>query len=253
MPSGALLAFDIRYRVLRKSMKKLFLCCVALYFCAPLHVNASEPPLELHGEFIQGGLIRGHTVPDAVISLDGRKLRVSPQGAFVFGFGRDAPPRAELHITSPHTQPLVKILDIDARQYREQRIDKLDERKVNPTSQDLERIRRESAQIALARTRDDARVDFLGEFIWPVHGIITGVYGSRRILNGQPRRPHFGVDIACKEGVQVKAPAAGVVTFIHRDMFFSGATLVLDHGHGVSSTFLHLRNIPVKKGERVGR
>ena len=231
-------------------MKKLLECCVLLCLYVPVHAAA---PLELHGEFIQGGVIRGHTTPEAAVFLDGKNLRVSPEGAFVFGFGRDAPPRVALRVELPRAKALIKTLDIHARQYDEQRINKLDDRKVNPKPQDLERIRKENALIALTRTRDDARTDFLDEFLWPVHGVITGVYGSRRILNGQPRRPHLGVDIACKEGAAVKAPASGVVTFVYEDMFFSGATMVVDHGHGVSSTFLHLHKILIGEGERVER
>ena len=104
-----------------------------------------------------------------------------------------------------------------------------------------------------ARTVDDPRTDFLGTFRWPVKGRISGVYGSQRILNGEPRRPHFGIDIAAPKGTKVVAPAAGVVTLVHRDMFFSGGTMIVDHGHGLSSAFLHLSRILVKKGQRVAQ
>ena len=233
-------------------MKKTLAClyCAWVLLVLPSHVAA---PLDLHGELVQGGLVHGHAAPGAAVFLDGRRLRVSPKGDFVFGFGRDAPARATLRIELPAGGPLNRTLNVRTREYAVQRIDRLDDRKVNPRPGDLERIRRENAQIALARGRDDPRTDFLGEFTWSLHGVVTGVYGSRRILNGQPRRPHFGIDIACRAGAPVKAPAPGVVSFIHEDMFFSGATLVLDHGHGVSSTFLHLQKILVGEEERVAR
>lgn len=207
--------------------------------------------LELDGEAVQGGLVRGHAPPGSEVFFNGSKLRLSPRGEFVFGFGRDAPTHAVLRVHPPTGEPLNKTLEVRKREYATQRIDDLDERKVTPRAEDLARIREEGRQVALARRRDAARTDFLGQFVWPVHGIITGVYGSRRILNGKPRRPHFGVDVACNTGAPVRAPAAGVVTLAHDDMFFSGATLILDHGHGVSSTFLHLHKILADEGARV--
>ena len=102
-----------------------------------------------------------------------------------------------------------------------------------------------------ARTIDDPRADFLSGFRWPIKGRISGVYGSQRILNGEPRRPHFGIDIAAPTGTKVGAPADGVVTMVHPDMFFSGGTMIVDHGHGLSSAFLHLSRILVEKGDRV--
>ena len=134
-----------------------------------------------------------------------------------------------------------------------QRIDGLPPKKVSPSKEDMKRIRKEYAMVRDARARDDAREDFLGGFVWPVKGRISGVYGSQRILNGQPRRPHFGVDVAAPVGTLVRAPAPGIVTLTHDDMFFSGGTLIIDHGHGLSSTFIHLNAILVKEGERVSQ
>jgi murein DD-endopeptidase MepM/ murein hydrolase activator NlpD len=115
----------------------------------------------------------------------------------------------------------------------------------------LARIHRESASIKEARAKDDARTDFLKGFIWPAKGRITGVYGSQRILNGEPRRPHYGLDIAAPVGTLVVAPASGIVTLTTPNMFYSGGTLILDHGHGLSSTFIHLHRILVKEGQYV--
>ncbi len=210
----------------------------------------SEPVFT--GAFVQGGLVRGLVQPGATVKVDGKPVRVSEGGVFLVGFGRDAPAESRVQIRYPDGRTTEQVLRVAPREYRVQRIDGLPERKVTPRSkEDLARIREEAALSRAARRRDDPRTDFLVDFIWPVTGPISGVYGSQRILNGQPRRPHFGVDIARPTGTPVKAPAAGIVTLAHPDMFFSGGTLILDHGHGLSSSFLHLSRILVKEGDRV--
>jgi murein DD-endopeptidase MepM/ murein hydrolase activator NlpD len=146
-----------------------------------------------------------------------------------------------------------RVLDVERREYQIQRIDGLAKRKVTPEKRDLTRIRKENAMVKAARKRDDPRSDFLSGWIWPVTGPISGVYGSQRVLNGKPRRPHFGVDIAAPVGTPARAPADGIVTLAHPGMFFSGATLIVDHGHNLSSSFLHLDEILVKVGDRVHR
>jgi murein DD-endopeptidase MepM/ murein hydrolase activator NlpD len=187
------------------------------------------------------------------VRLDGRAVRVSPAGIFLIGFGRDAPTEARLELRWPDGSGEARTLDIARRTYQIQRIDGLPPRLVTPRPEDLARIRREAALVRQVRRRDEPRTDFLDGFVWPVNGRISGVYGSQRVLNGEPRRPHFGVDIAAPPGTPVKAPAAGVVSLAHPDMFYTGATLILDHGHGLSSAFLHLRDILVRQGQRVGR
>ena len=139
------------------------------------------------------------------------------------------------------------------REYRIQRIDGLPPRKVTPDEKDYERIRKDIAAAKRARRRDDPREDFLSGWIWPVTGPISGVYGSQRILNGQPRRPHYGVDIAVPVGTEIRAPADGVVTLAHPGMFYSGVTVIIDHGHNLTSSFLHLNRALVEEGDRVKR
>ncbi len=146
-----------------------------------------------------------------------------------------------------------RTLDIVLREYDIQRIEGLPKRMVTPTKKDLERIRAEAARARKARQLDSPRTDFLTGFAWPAKGRISGIYGSQRILNGQPRRPHFGVDVAAPVGTPVYAPADGVVTMVHPDMYFSGGTLIVDHGHGLSSSFLHLSRILVNEGQAVKR
>ncbi|QBQ54552.1 M23 family metallopeptidase [Nitrosococcus wardiae] len=212
---------------------------------------AAELALEFHGPLQQGSLLIGKTEPGIEVFLDGRQLRVSEDGLFLMGFGRDAKPEATLKLVFPDGTHEVRELEIAQRQYQTQHIEGLPPRKVTPRTEDLVRIRKEAAWVRKARELDDPRTDFLSGFIWPVQGAISGVYGSQRILNGQPRRPHYGIDIAAPTGTPVRAPSDGLVTLVHPDMFFSGGTLILDHGHGLSSAFLHLRRILVEEGERV--
>ncbi len=212
---------------------------------------SAEATVHLDGPRIQGGLLRGRVAPGSVVVFEGERVRVSRDGRFLVGFGRDAPPKAVLSVTLPDGRSQRYGLAVKRRKYNIQRIDGLPPRKVTPSKEDLKRIRREVALVKRARRVDDPRTDFLGGFRWPVKGRISGVYGSQRILNGEPRRPHYGIDIAAPKGTRVVAPAAGVVTLVHRDMYFSGGTMIVDHGHGLSSAFLHLSRILVKKGQRV--
>jgi murein DD-endopeptidase MepM/ murein hydrolase activator NlpD len=209
--------------------------------------------LALRGSLMQGGLLIGRVTPGSTITVEGEPIRVSYDGHFLVGFHRDAPALTTIRATYPDGGMERRTLEVAQRSYRVQRIDGLPSRKVTPDSADLERIRAEAALVRKARKHDAARTDFLTGFEWPVRGPITGVYGSRRILNGQPRQPHYGIDIAAPAGSPVRAPADGVVMLAHPDMFFSGATLVVDHGHGLSSSFLHLSEILVTDGESVSR
>ena len=224
----------------------------ALLASGPL--RAAETGLRLDGPRTQGALLRGRVAPGSAVRFDGAPVRVSVDGWFLIGFGRDAPPEATLDVTWPDGRSERKVLIVNPREYQIERVDGLPASKVTPRSEeDLARIAADVALIKEARRTDDARTDFLDGFQWPVKGRISGVYGSQRILNGEPRRPHYGIDIAAPAGTKVLAPAGGFVTLAHPDMFLSGGTLILDHGHGLSSAFLHLSRILVVKGERVSQ
>lgn len=218
-------------------------------------VIAATPTLaetKLEGPMIQGGMLVGQTTPGSKVQLDGASIRVSPTGVFLVGFDRDNPASAKLTITAPDGSLESKTLTIEPREYQIQRIDGLPPSKVTPMKEeDLKRIRADIAAAKAARSRDDARTDFLSGWQWPALGPISGVYGSQRVLNGKPKRPHYGVDIARPTGTLVVAPADGLVTLAHNDMFYSGGTLILDHGHQLSSSFLHLSKILVKVGDEV--
>lgn len=215
-----------------------------------LLASAGAGDLSLTGNLIQGGLAFGQVSPDSKVWANGHAVRVSPTGEFILGFGRDYPPRATVIVRAQDASVHSYTFEIAGREYDTQRIDGLPNAQVNPGPQTLRRIRRESAEIAAARSLDEDRMDFKSGFIWPVRGRISGIYGSQRILNGQPRQPHYGIDIAAPTGTRVLAPAPGRVTYAE-DMYFSGGTLVVDHGQNLSSSFLHLHEILVEVGEYV--
>jgi len=206
---------------------------------------------ELEGEAIQGGLMFGHCSPGCNVTLDGHEILVSSEGRFVIGFDRDESGERTLQVREGDGSEHVTALAVAARDYDIERVDGLPPETVTPDPEALERIRREAEMVASARARRDARADYESGFAWPASGRISGVYGSQRILNGEPRRPHYGLDIAVPTGTPVQAPADGIVTLAYDDMYFSGGTLVLDHGQGLSSSFLHLSRILVETGTTV--
>lgn len=167
----------------------------------------------------------------------------------MFGFGRDDTDDVTLRVRFADGREEIRALAVAKRTYDVQRIDGLPLRQVTPNAEDLAHIRRDNAQIGAARANDFAETWFAQDFIWPARGRISGVYGSQRILNGQPRRPHYGIDIAAPTGTPVVAPAAGRVTVAATDHYYTGGTIVLDHGHGVSSAFLHMDTVTVAEGD----
>ena len=208
--------------------------------------------LTIEGAPVQGGLVTARTKPGAIVHLDGQPLKLDAEGRFVFGFGRDAPADALL-VIQHQDQRVERPLTIGQRQYQIQRIDGLPTKMVSPDQKALERIRRENRKIAQVRERYTETDAFREGFIRPAQGTITGVYGSQRILNGQPRRPHFGIDIAAPTGTAVIAPAAGIVALAEPDLYFTGGTLMIDHGRGITSVFSHLSALSVREGDIVGR
>lgn len=210
---------------------------------------AVAKPLQLQGETKQGGVLIGKTLPGAVITLNDKPVMVGENGDFVLGFGRDSELKANLNIVLPTGEKISRVINLDKREYKIQRINGLPPSKVTPMGKKvLARIRKENLAVAKARKKRDDRADFADGFIWPVLGPISGVYGSQRVLNGKPRRPHFGVDVARPTGTPVAAPADGIVTLAHPDMYFSGGTMIIDHGQGLSSSFLHLSKLLVAEG-----
>lgn len=207
--------------------------------------------MSFRGVLMQGGLMVGQVEPGTRISLDGRLLQVGADGTVVFGLDRDAPARIHLRVEREGGVSFTTGYDVKQRDYNIQRVTGISERVMNPSPADQKRIADEAALAATARQRSDDRQDFREKFIWPAQGPITGVYGSQRFYNGVASRPHYGVDVGVPVGTDVVAPAAGIVTLAHPDMFYSGGTVIIDHGFGVSSTLMHLSQVLVKEGERV--
>ncbi len=218
----------------------------------------SAGTLTLDGRMVQGGMVVGRTDPGTVVTFQGKPIRVSPEGVFVIGFHRDAKPAASVELQFPDGSRRVETLAVEPRTYKIQRIDGLPPRMVTPPKDVLDRIKRENRLIKKARTEDSAVPHFLRGWQWPAKGRISGVYGSQRILNGKPRRPHYGIDIAAPAGTPIVAPSDGVVRLAETDLYYTGGTIILDHGHGLSSAFLHMQRVMVtpgqfvKQGDKIG-
>lgn len=211
----------------------------------------------LEGNFIQGGLVKGKIDSNISVRFKERLLRKTSKGFFVIGFGRDHPKIANLSIKINQNW-ISKTLNIKKRIYKTQMINGLEKKMVTPPKSFYDRIIRENKAIKNIRNLD-SDIDFIfKEFNWPAKGIISGVFGSQRILNGKPKRPHYGIDIAAKKGTSVFAPIESIVRMAEKDLYYTGGTIMLDHGHGVTSVYSHLSLInvnvgdKVKKGQKIG-
>ena len=214
-------------------------------------LNFKVLAVEFDGKFIQGHFIIGKTDPNSKIKIDKKKVKVSKDGYFAFGLDRDR--KYEVVITIENDGFKKKVTKkVQKRKYNVQRIDDLDEKQVTPPEEVYERIKLENKLIAEARAIETDLDFFKDKFIIPVDdAIITGVYGSQRILNGKPKWPHYGLDFAQKEGTPVKAMLDGIVTLAEPDLYYSGGTLIFDHGHGISTLYMHMQKIFVKKGQKI--
>jgi len=210
-----------------------------------------KPSVQLSGKIEQGALVLGKTAVNNQVSFDGKVLPLTKQGNFVFGFSRDDNEKHQLLIVNTKGKRLLKILKPKKRDYKIQRITGIAKKIMQPNPKAIAHIKKDNQQIKKARAVKSNLTAFAQGFIAPNSGQITGVYGSQRYFNGKPKRPHFGLDFAAPKGAPVIAPADGVVTLFVPDMFYSGGTLLIDHGHGINSTFLHLSKSYVKKGDTV--
>jgi len=207
----------------------------------------------LHGPREQGALLYGVAAPGSSVTLDGTAVPVLPDGRYLIGLDRDAPAAMTLAVTVPGGESATLTLEIAPRDYRIQRIDGLPPEQVTPPADLLARIERERASLIAARETLSVADHWAFGFAWPATGPITGVYGSQRILNGEPRQPHYGVDVAIPVGTPVLAPAAGVVVLAAEDYFYQGTIVVIDHGLGLMSTLMHLSAVEVAAGDAVAQ
>ena len=228
-----------------KIISKLFLI---ITFLTTTQLNA----VEFKGKFIQGHYIVGVTDPSSKIIIDKKNVKVSEDGYFVFGIDRDR--KFDLTITKINNGKKEKIIKkVLKRKYNIQRIDGLEESKVTPPESVYKRIKKENSKIGEARAINSDLPFFKNQFIMPVEGIISGVYGSQRILNGKPRWPHYGIDIAAKKGTMIKSSGSGVVTMAEDDLYYTGGTIIMDHGHGISTIYSHLETVLVSVGDKINK
>ena len=221
------------------------------FFLLILFLTKSAYAIEFQGKFIQGHFIIGKTDPETKVWIDKKKVRTSDDGYFVFGIGRDR--KYDVVITlnnNGNKQRIVK--KVLKRKYNIQRIDGLPEEQVTPPEEVYVRIKKENKLIGDAKAIDSNLTYFKNKFIVPIENtIISGVYGSQRILNGEPKWPHYGLDFAADEGTKIKAMLDGIVTLAEPDLYYTGGTLMFDHGHGISTIYLHMQKLLVKKGQKI--
>ena len=226
-------------------MKKIFIFLI-IYLIFP-----SVQSLELKGSFHQGNLILGKTEPESKIYIDKKKVKISKEGFFVFGLNKDRKNNIEIEIIKDQEKRKI-IKKVYKKEYRIQRIEGLPKKLVTPPEEVYERIKNDNKLIGKARSIDSNLNFFKEKFKLPINNsIITGVYGSQRILNGIPKSPHYGLDFAAKEGKKVMAMLDGIATLSEKDLYYTGGTIIFDHGHGVSTLYMHMKDIYVKTGQRV--
>jgi murein DD-endopeptidase MepM/ murein hydrolase activator NlpD len=215
--------------------------------------TADAAAIRLADRVQPGGLVIGQTAPGSSVHVDDRHVRVSNDGRFVFGVGRDAKGAVDVRIKLPGREEIKQAVNISKRDYLIQRIDGLPARKVEPTPEDQAKIEADWILLNKAKSTDSDALAFADQAIWPVIGPISGIFGSQRILNGKPRSPHRGVDVAARQGTAVNAMLDGVVTIASQDMYYTGGTVMVDHGHGVQSLYAHLASIDVDVGQKLTR
>ena len=226
-------------------MKKLLLLLAIIF-------STNAFAVEFKGKFLQGHFIIGITEPGSKIIVGKKEVKVSEDGYFVFGIDRDR--KFDVTITKIINGKKEKIIKkVLKRKYNIQRIDGLEESKVTPPEEVYQRIKSENNKIGEARAINSDLTFFKDQFIIPVKGIISGVYGSQRILNGKPKWPHYGIDIAAKQGTKIKSSGTGVVTMAEDDLYYTGGTVIMDHGHGISTIYSHLETVIVSVGDKINK
>ena len=226
-------------------MKKILFIVIISFLPNSLHA------LELRGKFFQGNLIIGKTDPESKIFIDKKKIKVSSQGLFVFGLSKD---RKNDVIIEVYKKNLLKriVKKVYKKKYKVQRIEGLPKKQVTPPKEFYERINNDNKLIGRARAINSDLTFFSEKFKIPIKDtIITGVYGSQRILNGIPKSPHYGLDFAAKEGTEIKAMLDGLVTLVEQNLYYTGGTIIFDHGHGVSTLYMHMKDVLVTKGQKI--
>jgi hypothetical protein len=232
----------------------LVLWCLSLLLVSPVgSVCAAAEDVVFPAQVQQGAMVIGKVAPKSQVVYDGRTLTVTNYGTVVFGVAADATGPLHLRVTPPGGAALSVDLAVQPRDWPVERVAGLPPKTVSPPPQIVARIRREQARVAEARATSDSGTGFAEAFIWPVHGRVSGRFGSRRIYNGIPGAPHSGMDIAVPTGTPVRAPASGRVVFADPGLYLTGGTVLIDHGYGIGSNFLHLSRLDVHVGDVVSQ
>jgi murein DD-endopeptidase MepM/ murein hydrolase activator NlpD len=247
-------------------MKSVSLCLlsVGIFFAADALSVLPPPNISLPDSVDQGGLVIGMIQPGSKavmfdnlfdptssVKPEEETLDIAADGTVVFAVGRDEKGIKRISIKLPDGRTVGVDVKIKEREFKIENINGVPPNTVNPPPKIAKRIEREQAEVVAARLRIDPRTDFKTNFIWPVDGRVSGVYGSQRIYNGTPKSWHSGVDVAAIQGTPIKAPAAGLITFAKPDLYLTGGTVLIDHGMGISSNFLHLSRLDVKVGDKI--
>lgn len=235
---------------MRMPLRPSLLTACLLLAAATAHAQAARIA-NLPAQASQGAMVIGHSVPNADVRVSGRKLSVDAHGRFVFGIGRDEKGPVTVRIQPPGAAAQIADIRITPRDWPIQRINGVPPATVNPPPAIAQRIARENGRIVAARRDDSANSDFAQAFIWPLKGRISGRFGNQRVFNGTPKSPHSGMDIATAQGTPIRAPAGGRITLAEKDFYLTGGTVMIDHGHGISSNFLHMSRLDVKVGDVV--
>lgn len=216
---------------------------------------AAAPGLSIDGPIQQGGFAFGRTAPRAALDVDGAAVgEASARGLFVVGFDRDSPPQVELSVRTPEGVTR-RLFAVAPGVFDVQHIDGLPQDQVAPSDPALlARIAAEAQRKAQGFASKVDGDDFQGGFILPVEGArLTARFGGQRILDGVPSRPHYGSDLAAPVGTPVRAPAPGLVSFAETGLHYDGGLILIDHGQGLISAYLHLSRIDVKAGDALDR
>lgn len=234
-----------------RGLKTPFRCAALLAFALGSIAAQADAPYALRGDWEQGGVLVGKTAPGTKLQFEDRRLTVSPEGWFVIGLDRDEKPEVMLRLTTPQGAEIVEQHAVAKHDWDVQPIEGLPQKYVEPPKETLARIKREQALIGETKRHDTPRSDFATPFVWPAQGRISGIFGSQRILNSTPKSPHYGTDVAVPVGTPIVAPAGGIVSLAEKDLYFTGGTVIIDHGHGLQSILVHLSKLLVKKGDEV--
>ncbi|MBL4895211.1 MAG: M23 family metallopeptidase [Emcibacter sp.] len=227
---------------------RVIICSLILFFM--VGIVQAKNLLGLPDDLIQGGFYVGKVAPGSAVWLGDRKLKISPEGNFAFGLNWKQAGMVKMKLIGPDGVVHPQRLMVKKKKYDVEHIDGLPPKMVAPPAEVLQRIRADSARVKKARAIDSDRDDFRAAFIWPVRGRISGNFGNHRILNGTPKSPHTGMDIAAPKGTAIKAPLGGVVTMLS-NLYYTGNTVIIDHGFGVSTVFAHMDTVSVRTGQQL--